>query len=218
MNKLWALFIAVNLYSVDSLDLNIFSQKIFKMTLKSLSISVGCIALSVNAGSNLVPELGQCISESNPQTTTITCRQVGLVDGRIRGCNANENCFSTSASSATKRLSPRHYTSNEDDTFLILRTAIQSENLKILKTNPNIYYVLAAEKNLYPNQPSGSSIFYEFMLKPEDKVILYRGVIDKSIFVYPLQQPVSDFNVIKNKMNIILSKCGLEEDEIDYMY
>lgn len=57
-------------------------------------------------------------------------------------------------------------------------------------------------------QPAGSSLFYEFLLRPDEKLVLYRAVVDKTVFVYPLQQPVSDFGVLKEKLTTILSKTG----------
>jgi hypothetical protein len=76
------------------------------------------------------------------------------------------------------------------------------------------YYLLAAEKgsdNVSRQgkpQPAGSSLFYEFLLRPQEKLVLYRAVVDKTVFVYPLQQPVTDFGVLKEKLAIVLSKTG----------
>lgn len=193
---------------------NVLYKKFVK---KSVSLSVASVSLWISPAYSLnaIPSTGQCITDSNPQTTTITCRQLGLTDDlRLRGCKANENCFSTSATSASKRTTPYFYQqSNSDDAFLILRTAIESDGLKILKSDLNNYYLLAAEKNI-PKLPSGSSVFYEFLLKTDEKVVLYRGVVDKTVFVYPLQQPISDFDVITNKFKEIFRKTGFYKNDI----
>jgi hypothetical protein len=71
--------------------------------------------------------------------------------------------------------------------------------------------MLAAEKGSSkegPPQPAGSSLFYEFLLRPEEKLVLYRAVVDKTVFVYPLQQPVTDFGVLKASLKGVLSKTG----------
>ena len=165
------------------------------------------------------PKAGTCITTSNPSFTQQFCRQLGLVDNRLRSCQANENCFSTSSKSATKYLSPWQYefstsssskssssTSLEDEVWDNLKIACQANGLKILqdKNDGNQRYLLAAEKgSSVPKQPAGSSLFYEFTLRPNEKLILYREVVDKTIFLYPLQQPVSDFDALKSKLNSI---------------
>ena len=74
-----------------------------------------------------------CVTESNPQTTVISCRQLGLKDdGRLLGCQANENCFSTSATSATKYASPWKYsTQSTKQAWTLLKAAVENQGLKI---------------------------------------------------------------------------------------
>ena len=163
------------------------------------------------------PPLGTCTVESNPQTTTQFCRILGLVDNdqRVRGCQANENCFSTSAVSSGKRSSPWLFQQNLEDAVLIVTDAIKLEGLTILqsKSVSSGHYILAAEKNP-PRQPPGSSSFFEFVVKPGNSkdntpnVVLNRAVIDKTIFVYPLQQPVSDGGYLQAKLESIKSRTG----------
>ena len=70
-----------------------------------------------------------------------------------------------------------------------------------------IIQLTAAEKNV-PKQPTGASLFYEFLLRDngEEKLVLYRGVVDKTVLLYPLQQPVSDFNALNNRLDGILKR------------
>jgi hypothetical protein len=42
----------------------------------------------------------------------------------------------------------------------------------------------------------------------EDKLVLYRAVVDKTVFLYPLQQPVSDFGALRSKLDSILKSTG----------
>lgn len=178
----------------------------------SLGVLVSAVALigssSVNAN-----DFPACVTESNPQTTVISCRQLGLKsDGRLLGCQANENCFSTSATAATKYSSPWKYSAqNTEQAWTLLRAAVENQGLKVLKADPVTHYMLAAEKGTARQgqpQPAGSSLFYEFLLRPEEKLILYRAVVDKTVFVYPLQQPVTDFGVLKSRLSGIISKTG----------
>jgi len=155
-----------------------------------------------------------CITDSNPQTTTKLCRRLGLLQGRLRGCDANENCFSTSAKAASKYDSPWSYgflveRESNYDPWSSLLAAIEKEGLKVLKADKTKNYILAAEKDV-PNQPKGSSLFYEFLVKHNigHKLVLYRAVVDKTVFVYPLQQPVSDFGALKNRLQGVLSRTG----------
>ena len=154
-----------------------------------------------------------CVTESNPQTTVISCRQLGLKDdGRLLGCQANENCFSTSATSATKYASPWKYsTQSTKQAWTLLKAAVENQGLKILQADETTHYMLAAEKGTARKgqpQPAGSSLFYEFLLRPEEKLVLYRAVVDKTVFLYPLQQPVTDFGVLKDRLQGVLSKTA----------
>ena len=154
-----------------------------------------------------------CVTDSNPQTTVVSCRQLGLKDdGRLLGCQANENCFSTSATSATKYSSPwKYYAQDTEQAWSLLRAAVENQGLKVLQADAVTHYMLAAEKGTARQgqpQPAGSSLFYEFLLKPDEKLVLYRAVVDKTVFVYPLQQPVTDFGVLKDRLKGIISKTG----------
>lgn len=161
------------------------------------------------------PKVGECLTKSNPQATTQICRQLGLTsDGRLRGCNANENCFSTSAKAATKRSKPWHFSQPPEEAFATLKTAMELEGLSILKSNPKSLYVLGSQSSV-PKQPPGSTLFYEFLLRPADKIVLYRAVVDKTVFVYPLQQPISDFGVLTSQLGKILARSSFTQENED---
>jgi hypothetical protein len=147
------------------------------------------------------------VTQSNPQATTVLCRKLGLVDGRLRGCQANENCFSSSAVAARKYSPPWSYTQDDESAWTILKAAIESEGLKILKADTTSRYILAAEKDV-PKQPAGASLFYEFLLRPDDKIVLYRALVDKTVFIYPLQQPVTDFGALQKRLKAVQFRTG----------
>ena len=150
-------------------------------------------------------------------------RRLGLVKGTLQGCSADENCFSTSAKSAGKRVSPWTYKGSFDENkpnlvWLRVEQACKEEGLKVLQNKHsedelNGYYILAAEKNV-DKQPAGSSLFYEFVLRPSDQIVLVRAFVDKTVFVYPLQQPVSDFGALKGRLDGIQKSLGMKDVDL----
>ena len=48
--------------------------------------------------------------------------------------------------------------------------------------------------------PPGSVDSVEFLVKPADQIVLYRSVSRDTLFLYPLQQPVSDQGKLKERL------------------
>ena len=48
--------------------------------------------------------------------------------------------------------------------------------------------------------PPGSVDSVEFLVKPTDQIVLYRSVSRDTLFLYPLQQPVSDQGKLKDRL------------------
>lgn len=48
--------------------------------------------------------------------------------------------------------------------------------------------------------PPGSVDSVEFLVKPADRIVLYRSVSRDTLFIYPLQRPVSDQGKIKERL------------------
>lgn len=176
----------------------------------SICSSLGFSQIQPSFAASGAPKLGECTTETNPSATVISCRRLGLVGGSLQGCQSQENCFSSSAKAAAKYSSPWRYdfeSKTSDEAFAKLSNAVEKEGLRILKSDALTHYLLAAEKNV-PKQPTGASLFYEFLLRDngEEKLVLYRGVVDKTVLLYPLQQPVSDFNALNNRLDGILKR------------
>lgn len=152
--------------------------------------------------------------------TIDSCRRVGLIKGSLRGCRANENCFSTSAIAAGKNRPPWTYdgiTTDKDgaEAVTLLRSAVEASGLRVLQSkiieegDERYFYILGAERgDNREKQPTGSSLFYEFKLLPREKLVLYRAFVDKTVFLYPLQEPVSDFGALNARLDDIRGRIG----------
>lgn len=152
------------------------------------------------------------------QSDQVQPRRLGLQRGRLQGCQANENCFSTSSTASGKYLPPWTYrdtisANNPELAWKSLLVALQDQGLKVLqdtrrsKPTENLYYLLAAEKDV-PKQPPGASLFYEFLLRPDDELVLYRAIVDKTVFIYPMQQPVTDFGALQSRLDAVRNSLG----------
>jgi uncharacterized protein (DUF1499 family) len=75
-----------------------------------------------------------------------------------------------------------------------------SEGLRVVETDPGRLYVRAEAPSAVP---PNSVDDLEFVLLPNDGVVLYRSASRQSLLVYPLQQPVSDGGKIKKRLEKI---------------
>ena len=160
-----------------------------------------------------------CFTQSDPARTVVTCRG-GLLNVtaattdttslRLSGVSATENGVSTSAVKTPSRYAPPWTylveTSNDRVAWNSLQQALVDVGGATIQTVTDTYLYATAPTVSPPGLDGVDDI--EFLLRPLDKVVLYRSVSRTAVFVYPLTQPVSDQNSNRQRLDRIRERLG----------
>jgi hypothetical protein len=57
--------------------------------------------------------------------------------------------------------------------------------------------------------------YFEFVLRPSEGFALYKASSDTSVFLYPLQQPLSDFGALEGRLDGVRESLGWLEQRFE---
>lgn len=164
-----------------------------------------------------------CRTQSDPSRTIVTCkgdvldRQPEGAERRLARIAATENGVGTSAVKNPSRYSPpwSYLTETSDPSvaWKSLRTALL-ENLQDVKivTDTDTYLHVTVPTSSPPLSgvldEDAALDDLEFLLRPDDQLVLYRSASRTAVFVYPLTQLVSDGNSNGKRLEKIRKTLG----------
>jgi uncharacterized protein (DUF1499 family) len=135
---------------------------------------------------------------------------VGTTEHVLAKCSAEENCISSTAVGNPSKYGPpwsyAKATTDPSEAWSSLEAAIRAEPGLELQVVQGLY-LRATAPSVFP--PGGVDDI-EFLLRPADRVVLYRSSSRKVTYVYPFMQPLGDFGSNKARLERIRSRLGWE--------
>jgi Protein of unknown function (DUF1499) len=180
-----------------------------------------------------------CRTASDPSKTTVTCfGELANVTAatatsseiRLNGIASTENGASTSAVKNPARYTPPWSylteTSDPAKAWLSLKKAVQEYAAIVDEAKTDkCYYLHAVAPTATPpglSSLGGVTDFsssspglddLEFVLRPNDNLVLYRSASRTAVFVYPLTQPVGDGGTNLDRLEKIRDRLGWQKLE-----
>jgi uncharacterized protein (DUF1499 family) len=175
------------------------------------------IASEVSNNLQLTTGRKGCTIQSDPSRTIVTCtgellQSPSNSSSRLSSISANENGVSTSAVKNPSRYSPPWTYSTETSdprvAWKSLQNAVTQSGATIEYQND--HYMHATIPSLSLPGINGLDDL-EFLLRPDDNLVLYRSASRVAVYVYPLTQPVSDQNSYLKRLAAIRRSLGWGE-------
>lgn len=181
-----------------------------------------------------------CTTTSDPSKTTVTCfgelanvtaATTTTSEVRLNGIASTENGVSTSAVKNPARYTPpwSYLTETSDPlkAWTSLKEVVQEYATIVDEVkNEKSYYLHAVAPTATPpglsslgggavaaNDSSPGLDDLEFVLRPNDNLVLYRSASRTAVFVYPLTQPVGDGGTNLDRLEKIRDRLGWQKLE-----
>lgn len=167
------------------------------------------------AGDALGNKEGNCTTQSNPTSTTVTCFNFGVrKNGNLNSCTSQEACIATAAASNPTKFSPpweppknSRQAKDVKSAWTLLVAAVEDQpGLKIVSRDDEKYYLRAEGKATIP---VGGTDDVEFRILDElPPKATYRSATREALYVYPITQPVSNQQSHADRLEAIRKRLG----------